>query len=105
MFFPPRFERGKSTQSARQTWCISPFDGTTLHAGYSRLLHPPPVENVSGGRWRKFCRHSNEAGTPQDDPVRAERANYYDIGLSQRLGPRIAGWGGRLLKDRAEPVG
>jgi outer membrane receptor for Fe3+-dicitrate len=66
-----------------------PFDGTTLHAGYARYFTPPPVENVGGGTLAKFVGTSNGSATQQDDPVKAERANYYDIGIGQMLAPGL----------------
>jgi hypothetical protein len=62
---------------------------TTLHAGYSRYFTPPPVENVSGSTVTKFAGTSNAPQTTQDDPVKAERANYFDAGISQKLAPGL----------------
>jgi outer membrane receptor protein involved in Fe transport len=64
-------------------------DSTTLHAGYSRYFTPPPVEDVSGGTVAKFSDTSNASATTQDDPVKAERANYFDAGLTQKLAPGL----------------
>jgi len=62
---------------------------TTLHAGYSRYFTPPPVEDVSGGSLEKFAGTTGAPLTFQDSPVKAERANYYDTGVTQKLLP---GW-------------
>ncbi len=67
-------------------------DTTTLHAGYARYFTPPPVENVSGGTLAKFNGTSNQPGTNLDDSVKAERANYFDAGINQRLLPPLQ-WG------------
>ena len=75
--------------SPRVNLVYQPFDGTTMHAGYSRYFTPPPVENVGGGTLAKFVGTSGQAPTPQDDPVKAERANYYDVGISQVLAPGL----------------
>jgi len=74
--------------SPRVNLVYQPFDGTLMHAGYARYFTPPPVESVSGGTLEKFAGTSNDQGT-DDSPVKAERANYYDIGISQKLLP---GW-------------
>jgi outer membrane receptor protein involved in Fe transport len=58
---------------------------TTLHAGYSRYFTPPPVENVPGSAVAEFSGTSNRSAVAQDDPVRAERSNYFDAGISQRI--------------------
>jgi len=65
-----------------------PTDSTTLHAGYARYFTPPPVENVSGSDLEKFLGTSNDQGT-QDDPIKAERANYFDAGISQKIGKHL----------------
>ena len=59
---------------------------TTLHAGYARYFTPPPVENVPPGAVAEFNGTSNASATDQDDPVRAERSNYFDAGISRQLG-------------------
>ncbi len=59
---------------------------TTLHAGYSRYFTPPPVENVSGSTVAAFDGTSNASATDQDDPVRSERADYVDAGITQKIG-------------------
>ncbi len=64
-------------------------DRTTLHAGYARYFTPPPVEFVSGGSLAKFDHTSNAAVTDQSGPVKAERSNYFDIGLSHKLAPGL----------------
>jgi hypothetical protein len=47
------------------------------------------VEDVSGGTIAKFIGTSNGALENEDSPVKAERANYYDVGLSQKLAPGL----------------
>jgi outer membrane receptor protein involved in Fe transport len=75
--------------SPRINLVYKPFDGTTLHAGYSRYFTPPPVENVSSGSLNKFIGTSGYPAVTEDSPVKAERANYYDAGISQVILP---GW-------------
>lgn len=62
-----------------------PTDTTTAHAGYSRYFVPPPFELVSGGAVALFNNTSAASEVTQDDTVRAERDNYYDIGVDQVL--------------------
>jgi outer membrane receptor protein involved in Fe transport len=75
--------------SPRVNLVYQPAGSTTLHAGYSRYFTPPPVENVSGGTLAKFDGTSNAAATDQDDPVKAERADYFDAGITQKLTPQF----------------
>lgn len=62
---------------------------TTLHAGYSRYFTPPPVEDVPPGTISQYNGTSNQSLSPQDSPVKAERANYFDIGASQEILPGL----------------
>jgi outer membrane receptor protein involved in Fe transport len=73
--------------SPRVNLVYQPSSSTTLHAGYARYFTPPPVENVSGGTLAKFDGTSNAAPTDQDDPVKAERSNYFDAGIGQKIAP------------------
>jgi outer membrane receptor protein involved in Fe transport len=58
---------------------------TTLHAGYARYFTPPPLENVSSAVVAQFNGTSNASAVTQNDPVRSERANYFDAGITQSL--------------------
>lgn len=62
--------------------------GTTAHAGYASYFTPPPLENVPAGAVSAFDNTTNAAtpGLP-DDPVRAERAHYFDAGIVHRFTP------------------
>ena len=78
--------------SPRVNAIYTPFESTTLHAGYARYFTPPPLENVSPGSVDQFDGTSNESpGGPNavNDPVKAERANYYDVGINQKLAPGL----------------
>ena len=75
--------------SPRVNLIYQPTDATTLHAGYSRYFTPPPAESVSAGSLTKFAGTSNQSATDLDTNVKSERANYYDVGVSQKLLP---GW-------------
>jgi outer membrane receptor for ferrienterochelin and colicin len=75
--------------SPRINFILQPTKSTTLHAGYARYFTPPPVENVPGSSVALFDSTSNAAPTDQDDPVKAERSDYFDAGISEKLAP---GW-------------
>ncbi|HEV2441063.1 MAG TPA: TonB-dependent receptor [Steroidobacteraceae bacterium] len=60
---------------------------TTVHAGYSRYFTPPPFELIGSATFTQF---SGTTALPpgsntQDTPPIAERADYYDIGIEQKL--------------------
>jgi outer membrane receptor protein involved in Fe transport len=71
--------------SPRINLVYKPTDWTTLHAGYSRFFTPPPLENVPAGNISAFENTSAASGVPLDDTVKAERANYFDAGISQKI--------------------
>jgi outer membrane receptor for ferrienterochelin and colicins len=66
-------------------WQLS--SGTTVHGGYSRYFTPPPFELIATETFTKFA--STTALPPGSNtldtaPI-AERANYYDFGVQQKL--------------------
>lgn len=62
------------------------FDSrTTLHAGYARYFTPPPMENIPKNAVSQFAGTSNASASTLDDPVRAERAHYFDLGISRKI--------------------
>ncbi|MDB5989980.1 MAG: TonB-dependent siderophore receptor [Herbaspirillum sp.] len=58
---------------------------TTLHTGYARYFTPPPNELIPGSTVAAFNGTTNASPTSQNDPVRPERSDYYDLGISHRL--------------------
>jgi outer membrane receptor protein involved in Fe transport len=75
----------ESQLSPRLNLIYKPDHTTTLHAGYARYFTPPPVENVTGSTVASFAGTSNQSAVTLDDPVKAERADYFDAGISQKL--------------------
>jgi hypothetical protein len=75
--------------SPRVNLIYQPTGSTTLHAGYSRYFTPPPVENVNGNSVAKYNGTSAGSATTQDSPVKAERADYFDLGATQQLTPDL----------------
>jgi outer membrane receptor protein involved in Fe transport len=73
----------------RANLIYQPTDITTLHAGYAHYFTPPPLENVSQNNVAVFNGTSNQSAVQQDDPVKAERADYFDAGISQKLAPGL----------------
>ena len=75
--------------SPRINVIYQPTDSTTLHAGYSRYFTPPPLETVPAGDITAFNGTSGASAVTTADPVKAERANYYDLGMSQKIAPGL----------------
>jgi outer membrane receptor for ferrienterochelin and colicins len=61
--------------------------GTTLHGGYSRYFTPPPFELIGAGTFTQFAGTTAvpPGSNTQDTAPIAERANYYDLGVQQKL--------------------
>jgi hypothetical protein len=78
--------------SPRINFIWQPTGSTTLHWGYARYFTPPPLEDVSGSSVDKFDGTSNESPAgpnAPDDHVKAERADYFDAGISQKIGKHL----------------
>jgi len=58
---------------------------TAIHAGFSRYFSPPPQELASQQSIDLYFGTTNAPQVPVSDPVRAERASYYDLGIVQKL--------------------
>lgn len=71
--------------SPRVNLVYKPTDSMTLHAGYARYFTPPPLENVPSTTVALFNGTSNQSASQQDSPIKAERANYFDAGVSQKI--------------------
>jgi outer membrane receptor protein involved in Fe transport len=85
-----RFDRfdafvSESQVSPRVNFVWAATETTTVHAGYSRYFAPPPFELVGGETVAKFANTTAAPAVTTDDPVRAERSNYYDLGVEQSV--------------------
>ena len=61
-----------------------------MHVGYSRYFTPPPLETVPASDIAAFNGTSGASGVTTASPVKAERANYYDAGISQKILPGLS---------------
>jgi outer membrane receptor for ferrienterochelin and colicins len=85
-----RFDKFNAFTAAHQ---VSPrvnvvwqaLEDTVVHAGYSRYLSPPPFELVGTETVSKFVNTTAAAAVTQADTPKAEQANYYDIGVQQKI--------------------
>ena len=65
-----------------------PTGRTTVHLGYARYFSPPPFENVATTSIDRFTGTSAAAPVgAQDTTPFAERQNYFDAGIEQKIGP------------------
>ena len=71
--------------SPRLNVVYKPWDSTTLHAGYARYFTPPPLEAVPQSTIAKFTGTTNASAITKDSAVTAERAHYFDAGVTQKI--------------------
>ncbi|HEY4029155.1 MAG TPA: hypothetical protein VGM25_02330, partial [Caulobacteraceae bacterium] len=64
--------------------------GTAVHAGYARYFSPPPFELVATQTIGKFAGTSAAAPNDQSTTPYAERDDYYDMGVVQKLGSHFS---------------
>ena len=69
-------------------WQATP--GTTIHVGYARYFSPPPFELVASTSVNKLIGTSGEAAGTQNTTPFAEKQNYFDVGLKQKLGEGLS---------------
>jgi outer membrane receptor protein involved in Fe transport len=79
----------ESQVSPRINLVWKPLAGTTLHIGYSRTFVPPPFEALTPTSITRFLGTTAAPTVTQDDTVRAERSNYFDVGVSQVVMPGL----------------
>ena len=72
---------------ANLVWKATP--DTTVHAGYSRYFSPPPFELVGQETVSRFAGTTAAPISTLDTTPYSERANYYDIGVSQAVGRHL----------------
>ncbi len=75
--------------SPRANVVWTPSDTTTIHAGYARYFSPPPIELVATTDIALFDNTTAAAGHTDTTP-KAERADYYDAGINQKLSEAIS---------------
>lgn len=89
--------RGDRYQLARTESQLSPrvglvyqvTDSTTVHAGYSRYFTPPATEMITTANIAKFDGTTNAVSNPGNSTPLAERADYFDAGISQNIGSTL----------------
>jgi len=79
-------KENQTSPRANLVW--KPTDTTTYHLGYSRYFSPPPYENVATKDVALFD-NTTSAADHTDTTPKAERADYYDTGVQQKLTDQI----------------
>jgi outer membrane receptor protein involved in Fe transport len=63
--------------------------GATIHLGYARYFSPPPFELVASRTVGKFAGTSAAPPGAESTTAYAERSDYFDAGVTQKLGPHL----------------
>ncbi len=63
---------------------------TAVHVGYARYFSPPPFELVASQTVAKFDGTSAAAAGARSDTPFAERSDYYDVGVTQKVGAHVS---------------
>ncbi|HEY0107645.1 MAG TPA: TonB-dependent receptor, partial [Rhizomicrobium sp.] len=71
--------------SPRVNFVWTPDDATTVHGGYSRYFSPPPIELIASTDIALFDGTTAAAGSHLDDTPKAERSDYYDLGVQRTV--------------------
>ncbi|MDB6157027.1 MAG: TonB-dependent receptor [Gammaproteobacteria bacterium] len=74
-----------SQVSPRVNFVWQAFENTTVHAGYSKFFSPPPFELIANASVLKYVNTTAAFFGLSGDAVKAEKSNYYDVGLQQKL--------------------
>jgi outer membrane receptor protein involved in Fe transport len=72
--------------SPRLGFVYQATDSTVLHAGYARYFTPPPTELISPTDIALFQGTTNQLPTNVNAETLSERSNYFDAGVSQKVG-------------------
>ena len=73
--------------SPRFNLTLQATSSTTLHAGYAKYFTPPSFESVDQRDVAATNDTTSQFASTRDDPVRAERGDYFDAGVTQQAGP------------------
>src|SRR6185312_17043903 len=83
-----RVVEGRAGQSARGPG-VERDGGHHRAPGYARYFTPPDTELIAPEDIALYAGTTNQLPNDLTGPVKAERSNYYDVGVSQKLGPHL----------------
>jgi outer membrane receptor protein involved in Fe transport len=79
----------ESQLSPRVNVVWQPNDVLTAHAGYARYFTPPPLAQVNDAAIAVTAGTTEAPASTRNDPVKAERAHYFDTGFELRPTPGL----------------
>ena len=75
--------------SPRFAIVYKPFEGTSFHAGYARYFTPPYQAQATQSNIALLANTTNAPAITMADPVKPERAHYFDAGIDQTVLPGL----------------
>lgn len=76
--------------SPRISLTYTPFASTAFHAGFARYFTPPEQVLSAPTNLAAFANTSAAASVNEASPVRPERSDYFDAGVTQKLLPGLS---------------
>ncbi len=76
-------EEGQLSPRVNLVWAMD--DKTTVHLGYARYFTPPPVQDVRPTSLVPFVNTTNAPNSLESDAPKAERSNYFDVGITRQI--------------------
>ena len=67
-----------------------PFLGTIFHAGYARNFTPPEQSLAAPTNLAQVQNTTQQPDVPLDSPVKPERSNVFDVGVTQQILPHLS---------------
>ena len=102
--FGARFDENDAVRHERQlspranlVW--TPNKGLTIHAGYARYFAPAPFELIANSNIAQYYGTSSTPSVRTNDATYAQRENYFDAGIQQRIGHLTLGLDGYYRRD------
>ena len=75
--------------SPRASLQYQPFESTVFHAGYARYFTPPEQALAAPTNLAAVAGTTQQPGVPLDGPVKPERSNYFDVGVTRKVLPNL----------------
>ena len=76
--------------SPRASIVYTPSETTVIHAGYSRYFTPPELALSAPTPLVPFANTTGAPAVTQNTPIRPERSDFFDVGVTQQVTPRFA---------------
>ena len=76
--------------SPRVSLVYTPSPNTVIHAGYARYFTPPELALSAPTPLVPFANTTGAPAVTESTPIRPERSNFFDVGITQQITPKLA---------------